>query len=173
MAHKKFRTIGKTVIKGRIEDGEIELSYPDSGETGGIGSFVDKKAYDRYMEGTYQEEFRTLQAGGTASGERVVFHIGKTALLLLLAQPGTEGIRLTKITYEGKESFIVESLSSEVVFVDAQKRKFNKRLQAKDNAEPTVVEDIYGFTTGDLYREIKQKNGNEKDFTFQDFTALF
>ena len=172
MSHKKFRTIGKTVIKGSIVDGEVELSYPDSGETGGIGSFVDKKAYDRYMEGTYQDEFNTLQAGGQASSERVVFHIGKTALLLLLAQPGTEGIRLTKINYEGKESFIVESLSSDVAFVDGQNRKFNKRMQAKDNAEPTVVEDIYGFTIGDLYRELKPRDGDEKDFTFPKFNGL-
>lgn len=169
---KKFKTMGKTVINGRIDNGEVELSYPDSGETGGIGSFVDKKAYDRYMEDSYQDAFNTLRAGGNASNERVVFHIGKTALLLLLAQPGTEGIRLTKITYEGKESFIVESLSADVVFTDAQNRKFNKRLQVKNNADPTVVEDIYGFTIADLYRELKPEDGSGKDFTFPQFAGL-
>ncbi|MBL7733513.1 MAG: hypothetical protein JNM88_20255 [Chitinophagaceae bacterium] len=170
--HKKFATTGKTVINGQIVDGQVELSYPDSSETGGIGNFVDKKAYDIYMQGTYQGEFNTLEAGGTPSTERVVFHIGKTALLLLLAQPGTEGIRLTKINYQGKESFIVESLSSEIVFVDGQQRKFNKALKAKAGIEPTVVEDIYGFTIADLYKELKPKQSPPVDFTFFEFANL-
>src|SRR5213078_3985917 len=97
------------------------LTYPGNTWPNGIGEFIDRAAYEAYINGSYAESLGKLQANpadASVSDELIYFEIGKTALMMILAQPACEGINLIQISKDDgkggkKKSFIVRGILNE------------------------------------------------------------
>ena len=172
MTKKKFRTMGLVVRNDQIVPGELELTYPDRDQAGGIGEFINNDAYLKMVEQTYSQEIERANNKQPTSPDHVVFHIGKTVLQLILAQPGSEGIRITKISYNDRDTFVIEALSGDQAFTTSDGKIFNKSLKKVNGDDPSRSEDIYGFTFGDLYEHIKNQISPTKPLTTKDFIGI-
>ena len=83
-----------------------------------------------------------------------------------------EGIRITKISYNDRDTFVIEALSGDQAFTTSDEKIFNKSLKKVNGDDPSRSEDIYGFTFGDLYEDIKNQISPTKPLTTKDFIGI-
>jgi hypothetical protein len=175
--HRYFKTQVLTYDQSGLHETEKCIYYPGHDSTNGIGKFIDKSAYDYYIGNTYADQLKKLNANiddPGVSDELVLFEIGKTAILMLLAQQDCEGIRLTQITRQNDhgqviKSFIVQGIKNEH---DPQAPQVAKAVKALEGVDDVMTEEIHGFNLREVYKIIQGNGVANKVITPGDITKL-
>jgi hypothetical protein len=161
MHHRKITTLVRGVSQSKFQDIDRDLFYPDDSHPNGIGMFINKDAFSKYINDTYEQALKKLSVNindQSVSNEHIVFDIGKTAILMILAQENCEGLRLIRVNNaQGSPTLIATGISSEVK--NSNGRQIAKPARSGSNDKEGIMsEEVHGSSLRDIFDFIPNKN---------------
>jgi len=157
MEHRIIKTdvIGWNAQQNNFETAERELEYPNATCPNGYGQFVNNEAYEKYIDRTYGNAIARLAIDpddATIDDRPISFDLGKTLLLMILAQEGCEGIRIINcLNKDNQPTLVIKGLSREVIAVSGT-RQVAKPLSVGPNTKGINGEEVHGSSLREIVR---------------------